>query len=60
MGRGAESNLDARLRCDRPNLAMLKDERVARRVGGKVFDVVCRLAPAAGRPARADRSNGWG
>lgn len=43
MGRGVESNLDARLSCDAMNLAMLKDEVVARRIGGKIYDVVCRF-----------------
>jgi damage-control phosphatase, subfamily II, stand-alone protein len=54
MGRGVESNLDARLSCDRLNLAMLKDEMVARRVGGKVFDVVCAFEPR-GRRWRVQR-----
>lgn len=43
MGRGVESNLDASFSCDALILAMLKDVAVARRVGGKVFDVVCRF-----------------
>jgi damage-control phosphatase, subfamily II, stand-alone protein len=43
MGRGVESNLDAEFTCDAMNLAMLKDRLVAERVGGKVFDVVCRF-----------------
>jgi uncharacterized protein with ATP-grasp and redox domains len=43
MGRGVESNLDARLSCDALNLAMLKDVAVANRVGGKLYDVVCRF-----------------
>ena len=43
MGRGVESNLDAAFSCDGLNLAMLKDAAVARRVGGKVYDVVCRF-----------------
>lgn len=43
MGRGVESNLDARFSCDALNLAMLKDEVVARRIGGKIYDVVCRF-----------------
>jgi type II pantothenate kinase len=48
MGRGVESNLDAQFSCDALNIAMLKDTAVARRNGGKVFDVVCRfrLTPA--------------
>ena len=43
MGRGVESNLDAVFSCDAVNLAMLKDEAVAARLGGEVFDVVCRF-----------------
>lgn len=42
MGRGVESNLDAKFSCDAINLAMLKDVMVAKRQGGKVFDIVCR------------------
>jgi type II pantothenate kinase len=42
MGRGVESNLNADFTCERLNVAMLKDEAVAKRVGGDVFDVVCR------------------
>lgn len=42
MGRGVESNLRAEFRCDAVNLAMVKDEAVAKRNGGKLFDVVCR------------------
>ncbi len=43
MGRGVESTLDARFTCDALNIAMIKDEMVAARVGGKVFDLVCRF-----------------
>ena len=43
MGRGVESNLDARFTCDALNVAMIKDEMVAARNGGKVFDLVCRF-----------------
>ena len=43
MGRGVESNLNARFSCDALNLAMLKDVAVARRVGGQLYDVVCRF-----------------
>ena len=43
MGRGVESNLEAEFSCDAMNLAMIKDEMVARQRGGKVFDVVCRF-----------------
>jgi type II pantothenate kinase len=43
MGRGVESNLDAKFTCDALNIAMIKDEIVAKQVGGKLFDVVCRF-----------------
>ena len=43
MGRGVESNLDADLTCDRLNLAMLKDELIAKTLGGEVYDCVCRF-----------------
>lgn len=43
MGRGVESNLDAQFNCDALNLAMIKDESIAKRVGGNVFDCVCRF-----------------
>ena len=44
MGRGVESNFDARFTCDSLNVAMLKDVAVAERCGGKMFDVVCRYS----------------
>jgi len=43
MGRGVESNFDARFRVDSLNIAMLKDAAVAQRIGGKLFDLVCRF-----------------
>jgi type II pantothenate kinase len=43
MGRGIESNLHAEFSCDALNLAMLKDVAVSKRVGGKLYDVVCRF-----------------
>lgn len=46
MGRGVETNLDARFKCDALNLAMLKDELIASRIGGTVFDCVCRFRSA--------------
>jgi type II pantothenate kinase len=45
MGRGVESNLRAEFSCDALNLAMLKDVAVSKRVGGKLYDVVCRFHP---------------
>ena len=43
MGRGIESNLDAEFKCDVANLAMIKDHMIAKRLGGKLYDVVCRF-----------------
>jgi type II pantothenate kinase len=43
MGRGVESNLDAKFSCDAMNLAMIKDQMIALRCGGKLFDVICRF-----------------
>jgi damage-control phosphatase, subfamily II, stand-alone protein len=43
MGRGVESNLDANFACDAMNLAMIKDVMIAKRSGGKLFDVICRF-----------------
>jgi type II pantothenate kinase len=43
MGRGVESNLDAKFTCETLKIAMIKDEAVAKRIGGKVFDVVCKF-----------------
>ena len=44
MGRGVESNLDCELTCDRLNLAMVKDELIARHLGGELYDCVCCFA----------------
>jgi type II pantothenate kinase len=43
MGRGVESNLDAQFSSDALNIAMIKDTMVAKRVGGKLFDLVCHF-----------------
>jgi hypothetical protein len=43
MGRGVESNLNAEFSCNALNLAMLKDVAVAARVGGVLYDVICRF-----------------
>lgn len=45
MGRAIESNWDARLRFDTLKIAMLKDASVARRLGGSLWDLVCRFEP---------------
>lgn len=46
MGRALESNLHTHFDCDALKLAMIKDEYVARSLGGKMYDVVCRFEPA--------------
>ncbi|GAH88652.1 unnamed protein product, partial [marine sediment metagenome] len=45
MGRAVESNLDAAFTADALKLALLKDPAVARRVGGEVYDCVCKYEP---------------
>jgi len=45
MGRAVESNFDARFSVDVLRLAILKDEAVAKRVGGKLYDCVCKYTP---------------
>ena len=47
MGRGVESNFTAQFTVDSLNIAMLKDPAVAGRIGGKIFDLVCRFVEAA-------------
>ena len=46
MGRSVESNFDARFAVDTAKLALLKDARVAERIGGKLFEIVCKFEPA--------------
>jgi type II pantothenate kinase len=43
MGRGVESNFNAKFSCDVLKIAMIKDALVAKRHGGSVFDIVCRF-----------------
>ena len=45
MGRAVESNFDARFKVDTLHLAMLKDEAVAARIGGELYDCVCKYTP---------------
>lgn len=42
MGRGVESNLDVRTRCDTLNIGMIKDTHIAGRHGGKLYDCICK------------------
>jgi uncharacterized protein with ATP-grasp and redox domains len=46
MGRGVESNFDARFNVDSLSIAMLKDPAVAKRINGKVFDLILRFCGA--------------
>jgi type II pantothenate kinase len=46
MGRAVESNLDARFTVSALHLALLKDAAVAKRIGGALFDCVCKYTPA--------------
>lgn len=45
MGRSVESNFDTTFSVDCLNLAMLKDPYVASRVGGGLFDCICKYTP---------------
>jgi len=45
MGRGVESNYEAEFQVDALHLAVLKDADVAERIGGKVFDCLCKYTP---------------
>jgi uncharacterized protein with ATP-grasp and redox domains len=45
MGRAVESNYHVRLTCDTLKIALLKDVAVARRLGGTLYDQVCRFEP---------------
>lgn len=46
MGRGVESNFQARLKCDVLKIAMIKDTMAARLIGGALYDLVCRFEPS--------------
>ncbi|HUT59293.1 MAG TPA: ARMT1-like domain-containing protein [Phycisphaerae bacterium] len=53
MGRAVESNFDAAFAADALKLALLKDPSVAKRVGGEVYDCVCRYEPLPDRTGEA-------
>jgi type II pantothenate kinase len=58
MGRSVESNFEAKFRCDSLKIAMLKDKMVAAKLGGEVFDLVCRFDQTDGGPvAESDEIN---
>lgn len=45
MGRAVESNFDAQFKVDALHLALLKDPNVAARLGGDVYDCICKYRP---------------
>jgi hypothetical protein len=45
MARAVESNFDAAFTVDALHLALLKDNDVARRIGGEAMDSVCKYTP---------------
>jgi len=47
MGRAIESNYDAQFTVDSLHLALLKDEEIAGRIGGELYDCVCKYRPLA-------------
>lgn len=47
MGRAIESNFDTEFKVSALRLALLKDEEVARRVGGNLYDAVCAYTAAS-------------
>ena len=51
MGRAVESNLDVPFTVDALRLAILKDAVVAKRIGGELYDCVCKYTPVADAPA---------
>ena len=47
MGRAVETNFNTRFKVDALKLALLKDPMVAKRIGGELYDCVCRYEPKA-------------
>ncbi len=47
QGRAVESNFDAKFTVDTMKIALLKDPLVAKRIGGELYDCVCRYEPKA-------------
>jgi len=45
MGRAIETNLRAAFTCDALKLAMVKEEHLARILGGRMYDIVCKYDP---------------
>ncbi len=51
MGRAVETNLRARFTCDALNLAVIKEEHLARTLGGRLYDCVCKYVEGGGQQA---------
>lgn len=47
MGRAVESNFTSEFKVDALRLALLKDPKVAERIGAELYDCVCKYTPAA-------------
>ncbi len=61
MGRAVESNFDTPFTVDALRLAILKDAKVAERIGGGVYDCVCKYTPVAtGEEGERDGENSEG
>lgn len=46
MGRAVHTNYEVRMSCDVLKLAMIKNAWLAEKLGGTLYDVVCRFDPA--------------
>jgi type II pantothenate kinase len=46
MGRGIETNYNANFKVDTLRICLIKNESVAHRIGGTLFDCICRFEPA--------------
>ena len=53
MGRAVESNFNAPFKVDALHLAILKDAAVAKRLGGEMYDCICKYTPVEQPPATA-------
>ena len=47
MGRAIESNYEAKFKTDVLKLAMIKEQIIAQRHHGKLFDTICRFDPVS-------------
>jgi uncharacterized protein with ATP-grasp and redox domains len=51
MGRAVESNFNTPFKVDALRLAILKDAAVAKRLGGEMYDCICKYTPVDPPPA---------